>query len=809
MEAQLKSKVGNKFAPEKLSFLILAITAFLVPMFFLPTSILSFQFSKSLLVFLGISLAFIVFLLSVLKSGKFELPTGWVFGGAGLVVFTTFLSAVFSGTVKMSLIGYGFEIGTFSFILAMFLFMFLVSTLYRTKERIFYAYLLFFVSFLVIAFYHLARLLLGPGFLSFGAFNTNIANAVGRWNDLAIFFGLAVVLSLVTFETLSLSKLFRWLLYVILTVSLIFLAVVNFFTVWFVVGVFALTFFVYVFSFNSAEGLRDSQTNSNILKNISPRLATKRISYHSLIVLLVSAIFLIANAQIGNFLATKLGISNLEVRPTMQSNYDIAKGTFKSHLLFGAGPNRFTNEWLIQKPVAVNQTVFWDTDFNYGYGLIPTFVVTTGLLGSISWTIFLALFVFVGFKLIFANGQDVFYRYLGISSFLVSLFLWIMAVLYVPSISIVTLTFFFTGLFFASAYAQGVLKTRSLSFFANPRLSFVAVLVLILVLIATLAFGYLIFQKSLSSYYFQKSVGVVNTSGDIENASKLMLRALSLSQDDLYWRALTQINLLQLNQLLAKQNQSTEAVSDSVKQEFQRLIADTLFSADSAISRDNTNYQNYLSRAGVYASIVQLEGAYDKAKEAYDLALKYNPKGPAIYLALAQLEFSKGDYKNARENIIKALQLKNNYTDAYFLLAQIEIQDKNVKGAIQSVQAATLVDPTNPAIFFQLGVLQYSQGSYKDAVDSLLGAINLLPNYANAKYYLGLSYDKLGKTKEALALFKDLLVSNPNNPDLVQIVKNLEAGKSATYVAPVNTKKTTDKKGSTPVKEPTVKESQP
>src|SRR3989338_8177488 len=57
-------------------------------------------------------------------------------------------------------------------------------------------------------------------------------------------------------------------------------------------------------------------------------------------------------------------------------------------LIVGSGPNQFVGEWLMSKPSAVNQTIFWNTDFNYGVGLIPTFIVTTGLLGIIAWLIF-------------------------------------------------------------------------------------------------------------------------------------------------------------------------------------------------------------------------------------------------------------------------------------------------------------------------------------------------------------------------------------------------------------------------------------
>jgi beta-galactosidase len=54
--------------------------------------------------------------------------------------------------------------------------------------------------------------------------------------------------------------------------------------------------------------------------------------------------------------------------------------------------------WDINKPNEVNTTPFWKTSFDQGYGILPTYIVTTGIVGILSWIAFFILLVFYGIK---------------------------------------------------------------------------------------------------------------------------------------------------------------------------------------------------------------------------------------------------------------------------------------------------------------------------------------------------------------------------------------------------------------------------
>ncbi len=234
--------------------------------------------------------------------------------------------------------------------------------------------------------------------------------------------------------------------------------------------------------------------------------------------------------------------------------------------------------------------------------------------------------------------------------------------------------------------------------------------------------------------------------------------------------------MLRLNNLF---NDKTITQSDA-QAKFQALLGSAITAAQNGVNEDKTNYQNYLELGRVFEAVVPLniQGAYDKAKEAYNQALVLNPQNPQIDLVLARLEVANKNNKAAKDLIASALKLKNDYADAFFLLLQIQISENDVDNAIQSASAVATLSPSDPGIFFQLGLLLYTKKDYANATLSFERAVSLNAQYANAKYFLGLSYYLTGQKDKSLQQFKDLLATNPDNADVKSAIANLEAGKS-------------------------------
>lgn len=780
----------------KFTYWILAVFGFLLPFFFIPSASYPLQLGKGMFMTIAIVLAIISFIVSTIKDGKVVVPKNLFFLSVFLIPVVFLFSAIFNGSSSAQFLGYPFELGTVVFMFFSVVLMYLVSRSFETKEKIFYSFIGFFASFIIVALFQLLRIMFGTDFLSFGVFTNSVGNLIGNWNDVGIFFAIATILSVVTLEMLQLNRLLKVVAYAVFVLSLFFLALVNFSTLWIVLAVFSVVFFIYIISFDK---FAPSQEFANDLKidgsEGAGKVYTRKISYNALVVLVISVIFIIAGTTIGQSLSDTFNVLSLEVRPSWSSTFTVVGEVLKSNPTLGSGPNTFQNMWVLHKPLEINQTIFWNSDFSYGIGLVPTLFATTGVLGILVWLFFFGMFIWLGVKTIFYSLSDLFSRYVVTTTFLISLFLWAMSIFYVPSVVIVALTFFFTGLFAASLEREGMLKTKTFSLSDHPKLSFVSVLLLMFILIGSVTLGYMVFQRSASLVYFQKSLNSYQKDQNVDTAGALMAKAVNLGGYDVYYRVMSQIDLARVNQLLAKPGITPESIRDP----FQKEVGTAIANAKKSTEISPENYQNWISLAQVYAALVPqpfaIPGAYENALTTFNKAVEVAPMNPTTQLLLARLEVAHNDVKKAREYAAKAVELKSNYAEAHFLLAQIEATEGNVAKAISSLETTLLLSPENPGLFFQLGLLKYNQKDFEGAVQAFAQAVVKVPDYANARYFLGLSLYNIDRVQEALAQFEEVAKTNPDNQELMTIITNLKSGKAplATIPPPGNKPETRDK----------------
>jgi len=743
---------------DKSVFTILLVAAFLLPLFFFPYLNLTVELGKGIFVAVVAVLGMILWLVARLKDAQFIIPRSVLLASIGIIVLVFLLSALFSPAISVSLGGAIFELGTFSSIAFLAVITFLASIAFQSHQNVLRLYVAFLFSFIVVFLFQASRLLFGADFLSFGLFTERAASVVGKWNDLAIFFGFITILSLLTIALMPQKRMLKKWFSVALVLSLVFLAIINFSVVWFLIGMLALVIFVYNLSFGWRKLRRDEE------------MKERKFPVSAFGVLIISAVFFISGNSIGGFLAPLFNVSQIEVRPSWSATLDIARETFKESPLLGSGPNRFTQQWLLSKPDGVNNTIFWNTDFRSGVGLIPSYIITTGLVGALAWLVFLSLFLYRGFRSLFSISRES-SRYFLFSSFILSLYLWVLLFVYVPSMAIVALTFFMTGVFIALSAHERLIRNFQFSYLGDPKVSFVAVLLLTILIIGSAISGYTLIRKSVALITLQKGRIAFNVEGNLDRAGEKIDRALSLSQTDTYYRAAAELNTARLNFILNDPDISTE----NARAQFQATLGKAIDSAQRAVQFDDTNYLNWLNLARVYAAIVPLniDGAYENARQSFGRAASLNPKGPSIVFEQARLEITRGNTTEARDYINLAIEMKNNYTDAIFLLAQLEANEGNIEGAIASVERATLLVPNNTGIFFQLGLLKYNNADYDGSIPAFERAVTLTPNYSNAKYFLGLGYDKIGRNSDAILQFEDIVRLNPDHSEAERILSNL------------------------------------
>ena len=739
-------------------------TAFILPIIAIPSISAPFQFTKTLALVGLVLITFILWAVIQLKEGSISVPKSLILAGGLLVPIVYFFSSLFSDNVSRSLFGSGIEIDTFLFMLVFYLIMVLTAVSLQSKRHFINLYWAVLAVFGVLVLYQGLRLVFGSDFLSFGVLTAPTSNLIGKWNDLASFFGLSALLLTVSLEQLKMSSKIRVGFWILLILSLFFLAVINFSTVWAVLGFFSLSIVTLNFF---ASRVNEAGVASVNLKSLK---------LPSIVTLVISAIFIFSSAGVTGALSTTLGIGQVEARPSWGTTLEIAKATFSEHVLLGAGPNQFVGEWLKNKSSSVNTTIFWNVDFNSAVGMIPTSVITTGVLGLLAWLVFLGLFALSGSAATIMKHGDDLIQYFVVSSVVIASYLWVITIVYVPNLVIVGYAFLFTGFFVAVQKHARLVGEKKLLFNTRPRLGFAAILALVVLVLGA---GSLIYSTGVnyaSALYIQKSAVAANISGDIAKAKQNINRAIVLHDSDRAQRAAVNIGLLELQQIA-----SGGLDNENVLREFQVVLTEVVGHGVSAIQLDPVNYQNWASLGQVYEALVPINvaGAYENAKGSYERARDLNPQGPQQRLLLARLEVLGGSGEEARGYIAEALQLKNNYTEAIFLLSQLEINDGNISGALQSVEALTFLSPGDATVFFQLGFLRYNTSNFSGAIEALERAVELNNQYSNARYFLGLSYDNLGRKEDALSQFKTIEESNLDNEEIKIIISNLESGNPA------------------------------
>lgn len=774
---------------ENITHTVLTLLLVLVPVFFIPSFLVTTAIAKSVFVSIGIILAFASYAIVLIRKGSFSFSKNPIAFASMFVLLAYLVSSIFSTSSRGSFLGYGFEITTFVAILLGFVLMHLVSTSYFDSKKIFFGHIAFLsVAGVLVLFQTLLILINGTSSLSDGGFLMFIANTIGKTNELAIFFGISALLSLCALETLRIHKLHRIILYVILCLSFVVIAVVNFLTVWYVLGCMLLLLSVYHVTFLNAQSrlsvVSSEASGVAVGGNAEPvtrlQSSRKKIPVRTAVFLAISLLFIVPSffgQNVGQRLSEKFGFNSLEVRPSWSATSEIFKNTISQSTLVGAGPNRFFTQWQLFRP-DVNMTNFWSVDFDFGIGYIPTAFVETGILGIVGWFVFLLSILYVGFRALYARTADQTTRYLVTSSFVSTLFLWILNVLYTPSSVLLTLSFFFTGLFAASALLVGVGERTTVFLVGRPKVSFVAIAVSVCLLIAGLGLGYVLVERARASVYFQGANNAVNKENDLVKAESLLFRSIDIAPNDVYYRMVANLSITRINNLLAASAGKTE-VTDAEKNEFQIALQNAAQAIQLANDFDPLNFQNKMIAGRVYETIVpvQIEGAYEMSKKLYDEAVALSPRNPALFLALARVEATKGNLDAAEEYVKKTLVLKWNYPDAIFLQSQIDVSRGNVPSAIRSVQQIAALTPDDPLIYFRLGLLQYEAKNFTQAIAAFEKSISLVPVYANAKYFLGLSYEKAGRTADAVKTFTELKSTNPEVTELGQILTNIQAGR--------------------------------
>ena len=657
---------------DRISFWSLFVVIVLLPIFFLPFTQIPIETSKGLLFVMGLAISIIFWIAARFSDGKINLPKSWLLLSAFGVLLVFLISALFSSALQVSLFGIMLDVGTFYFMLGAFLLMLLSSIVLKDIKNAKTVFWGIIISSAVLFLFQSLRLFM-PDLLSLGILGGKTDNILGSWNALGLFTGFSTIMSLFIVEFFSVPKGIKWLLGVLIAFSVVLSAVVNFPLIWEILGIFALIIFIYKISFSFGRKQEEGSEK-------------KHFPAFSFAVVMVSLLFFMSGQFIGELLPNSLNLSNIEIRPSFGATMSITGKALMKDPILGVGPNKFGEVWAMHKPQVINATQFWDTSFNSGSGLLPTFASTTGSLGILAWLTFFILFIMIGAKSLFASIKNNM-NWEVVVFFVASLYLFVSSFFYSTGEVMFLLAFAFTGIFIGLSSAGRSNGEISMSFLDDPRKSFFSIFFLVILMIISAAVGFKYVERLASVTYFGKTL----SASTIPMAEDSITKAISLHQNDLYLRTYTQVYLTKINSIVTKGS----ALSETDKADLQTSFDQAVNGAQLAVAYNSENYLNYNSLGAVYNTVglLGVKGTYDKAIEAYKTASTLNPLNPGIKLATARVYFADGKIKEAKDFVKEALSLKPDYIEALITISQIEKSDGNNTVAISYAETALSLAP--------------------------------------------------------------------------------------------------------------------
>ncbi len=755
---------------EGISIWALIVTLVVGVFAFIPSAAVPFSTTKTFLLAAGALITFAVYILARLSRGNIILPPLVLVGALWLPVIAYTLSAAFSGVPFTNTFwGTAFEPDTLGFMFIAAGLGTLAALVLRRPEH----YRLFLrVGAFVFGFVTLLEVCA----VVVGQFASNLIpptfSILGSFDDLAFFLGLGVVSVLITLRFLELQTRIRRGLLVSGAASLFLLALANSMVVWVLIALVALGLFVEAVMRRRPKAVDADFDGAVTTGDISLEMDEGSHSLILPITALAVSLFFLIGGTLGGALASAFHMNVLNVRPSWQSTLSVAHRSYATAPIFGTGPDTFGIEWLKYRDASLNSTVFWNTDFSTGIGFIPTSFVTTGIVGAIAWILFLGLLVILGLRMLILRApEDAFIRYAAILSFVGSLYLFAIAIFDVPNAIILTFAFVFAGFFISTTRFAVRGQQWGVVFSRSPRLGFVIVFSLTILLLVSVIAAYALVERSIAMTQLANA-GAAFSAGNLDVADQAAQDSISFAPNAAAYQIEAGVAAARLGSIAA----SSTMPAAVAQQTFQATLSAGINAALTATQLAPLDYQNWLVLGNLYAQAVPL--GYNSAKTAYEKAQALDPTDPQIPYILAQLDIANKDTVAAESDLKAAIALKQDYTPAIFLLSQLEVKDGNVKDALATALAAAYFTPNDPNILFQVGILRAAENDYADAVTALSGAVTANPQFANARYFLAAVYAKQGDLKDALTQMQAIAALSTDNATAVATqLTALEAGK--------------------------------
>lgn len=763
-----------------ISFTIITFLCALLPLFLLPASFGGIGATKGVVLYTGVLLSFSLWIVSQFINGNLKLLKNWVFLLLGGFVLFSLISALASGNTSLALWGRGFSIDSFASVAILSLFAFLVAIFSAEQRHLIKLFLAAFIGSVLTVLLQVVLFVLKevPFVATHLSHVATQGTLVGSWVDFSHFVTFTFVLSVLMFEVLMPRGFFRWLALFSTVLSLAVLAFLNFKVAWIITIVSALIIFVYKISVErSLFRIFSKKTDEHEADTFSSDDGARapRFPFLSFAGLLVGLFFLLSSAT-GEHLAQFAKLNFADIRPSLVSTLQVARSTLAHDPIFGAGAGRFADQWNLYHSADVNRTLFWDTSFDMGFSWITTMLTTNGVVVGLLFLLALVFAAIHGFKLFNYQYPDQFSRFIAVTALIVLIAFTVLILLSSPGLVLVAYGFMYLGLLMGVSALVGKTKYVTFDYLSDPRSSFFAILVLVLAAMAGFSSIYFTINRFAGVVSYQKAI----TATDFAVAESRINKAITRSENDLFWRMRAA--------LYAKQFAAEAAKASPDKAQMQTYFTQAEQSAQSAVAWSRASASNWLALSQIYRLVSAGDSteAYTNAKTAADEAQKRNPNNPAFVLNQAQVALSHQDVSTANTFIDQAIALKPDYLDAFLLRAQIKGAQGDAQGVRAELQKYLSVAPFDPQGYVVFANAELEMKNYQSALDAFARARTLTSDPSIDVSYIN-TFLLLGRKSDALTELQSLKARYPQIGGIDELIERTKNGSTPAPTAPEST----------------------
>lgn len=663
---------------EKISRVVTTGLFFLVPLFFLPTTVEFFEFNKLALLTIATMVLAILFALRLAAGANFEVTRSPIDIPLVALVVITVLSTIFSLDKTSSI--YGSYLRWFPSlfgVVVLTIYFYLSTPMLKKMESIKLALYAILASATVstlvsiLSYYNFYISSEAYFKLSNFSFTGSVASAVLL---AALGFVIATLL-------IAKAKMFpiKAALVALAGVNLYYVALVNLPVGWAIIVTASIVAGLLV-------KFEQTQTNK-----------TAYLLLGGLVFAILTVLFMPGTRKV--LVNTSFA---KEITLSVRDSWVVSVAVLQDFPILATGPSTFQINFPRYRSLAMNTTDRWALGFDKPSNELFNVMANMGLLGIAVGV----LFVLAIIKLVGASKENTTYSSItGLLGVLVAA----SGVAFLFTYSTVLSAFLFLGLtslLVAAGAAEGrkelseqvELSLTVLS--SNPMLADTSVIrkeyyryIVALPVFAIVGYvGYLSYRNYASEYFMRKSFEAAaanNGSAMYEYQQKALANNPRRGN---YHLAYAQTNMLLANTLASKENPS-----DNEKETIRNLISQAIRSAQAATEVvDPLNPSGWSIRGAIYRNLINVaQNAADLAISSYSTAIQLDPTNPRLRLELGGIYYQKQDYLSAANQFRQATALKSDYANAHYNFAQALVQLKDTTNAKTELELTRSLVPAD------------------------------------------------------------------------------------------------------------------